>query len=450
MTQQTDSPADLRSRVKAHPVFSLLSEGDMGGLLAAGDPEAFAEGDVLLLQGDISDSAIFILEGPVEIMAQTASGPVRLSDMKGPALLGEIGVLAGFARTATVRATGPGQLLRIEKALFNRLADNNPEILRYVIRQLGGQVRAFNSVVGVYTSALTALEREEYDEEMLDNLNNPSAELANFAASFRKMARQIVVRRQRRDEMESAAAIQRAMLPSPLPRDHQGRVDLFAAMRPAREVGGDFYDAFFVDHDRLVVTIGDVSGKGVPAALFMAVCQTTMRMALRADPENFGRAIEHTNALLEAENATSAFATFFGAIVDLGSGRLTYWNCGHNPPMLRRSDGTIEELASRGVALGILVPAEYETAETTMQPGDCLLLYTDGLTEAHDQAGNLFEEDRLKSVIAKRHTGDIRVFAEGIFAEVDSFAAGAPRHDDLTCVALAYIGPKDSANRGVD
>lgn len=440
MARRTDSPADLLARLGEHPLFSLLSREDIESLLATAGPEAFAEGDVLLRQGDTSGSAILILEGQVDIMAQTASGLIRLAGATGPALLGEIGVLADLPRTATVRANGAGRLLRIEKALFNRLAQDKPEILRHVIRQLGGQVRAFNSVVGVYTNALTALERDEYDDDMLDNLNNPSAELADFAASFRKMARQIVLRRQQRDEMESAAAIQRAMLPNSLPQDSKGRFGLFAAMRPAREVGGDFYDAFFIGPDLLAVTIGDVSGKGVPAALFMAVCQTTMRMALRADPQNIGRAIDLTNALLEADNATSTFATFFGAIIDLGSGCLTYWNCGHNTPMLRRRDGTIEELTARGVALGVIVPAEYDTAKTGMRPGDCLLLYTDGLTEAHDQAGNLFEEDRLKRAIGRLATDSAKAFVEGIFAEVDSFAVGAPHHDDLTCIALTYLG----------
>src|SRR5690606_20192209 len=163
--------------------------------------------------------------------------------------------------------------LDIGKDVFNSLADENPGILRHVVGQLGTRLKSLNSAIGVYTDALAALEKDVFDRSILDSLNNPSAELVNFAETFRRMAEQIALRQRQREELASAAAIQHAMLPEPLPRDRHERFDLFTAMRPAREVGGDFYDAFFLDRDRLVITIGDVSGKGVPASLFMAVCQ---------------------------------------------------------------------------------------------------------------------------------------------------------------------------------
>ncbi|MFC6486438.1 PP2C family protein-serine/threonine phosphatase [Nitratireductor sp. GCM10026969] len=396
-------------------------------------------GDVLLRQGEVSDSAIVILEGTVEVVAQTTSGSVCLATIREQALLGEIGILANLRRTATVRAIEPGCLLRIGRDQFNSIAEGEPQVLRYVIGQLGGQIRAFNTAVGVYTDALAALEREEFDSEMLENLNNPPAELVNFAATFKKMARQIALKRQHREEMANATAIQRAMLPQPLPQDLSRRAELFAAMRPAHDVGGDFYDAFFVDEDRLAVTIGDVSGKGVPASLFMAVCQTTIRMALREEPDDIGRALERANGLLEAENTTSTFATFFGAIVDLRTGRMSYTNCGHNPPILRRCDGGMEELASEGIALGVLSPAGYTTSETVLHRGDRLLLFTDGITEAHDAKGALFEEERLRAAFDKHHKLDARAFVEGILAETEAFAGNAPQHDDLTCLALTFL-----------
>jgi hypothetical protein len=244
-----------------------------------------------------------------------------------------------------VRATATGSLLKIDKAAFNRIADENPGILRTVIAQLGGQIGTYNRAVAVYTNALAALERDEFDETMLANLTNPSPELMNFAATLRSMANQFVRRQRHLEEMASAAAIQQAMLPDPLPQDSpRGRMSMFAVMRPAREVGGDFYDAFFLDPDRLVVSVGDVSGKGIPAALFMAVCQTTLRMALREQPDALGRAMSRANRLLEAENKASMFATFFGAVIDLRTGRFSYCNCGHNPPLLQRADGTMEML----------------------------------------------------------------------------------------------------------
>ena len=431
---------ELQSSIKAHPAFAVLPEAALGDLVRDARHEAFTEGDILLRQGEAGDSVILVIEGPVEIIAQTTAEPVRLAELSGPALLGEIGVLADLPRTATIRGAGAGCLFRIDKDRFNRLADEHPAILRYVIAQLGGQIRAFNSAVGVYTSALAALERGDYDDEMLEHLNNPSTELANFAATFRKMAQQLVIRRRHRDEMANAAAIQQTMLPQPLPQDPLGRVEIFAAMRPAREVGGDFYDAFLIDPDRLAITVGDVSGKGVPASLFMAVCQTTLRMALREGPEDIGCAVEHANALLEAENATAMFATFFGAIVDLRNGCVLYCNCGHNPPLIRRGDGGIETLPSDGIALGILSPADYLTRELLLRPGDRLLLFTDGITEAHGPQDELFEEERLKVAFEDHYALGTHACVEAIFGAVDAFADSAPQHDDLTCLALTYNG----------
>lgn len=432
---------NLGAAIRNHPAFASLPQRALEELLDHAAAEIFAGGEMLVRQDEPSDSVILLMEGQVEILVRTAAGPVRLAALWGPALLGEIGALADLPRTATVRASGPGRLLRIGKAPFNRLADAHPAILRHVVAHLGGQIRAFNAAIGVYTDALAALEREDYDEAMLEHLNNPSPELANFAATFRKMAQQIVIRRRHRDEMADAAAIQRAMLPQPLPQDRLGRADLFAAMRPAREVGGDFYDAFFVDADRLAFTVGDVSGKGVPASLFMAVCQTTLRMALREEAHDIGGALERANALLEAENGAGMFATFFGAVIDLSDGHVRYCNCGHNPPLILRGDGRVEVLPMGGIALGIMSPASYRTRELRLDAGERMVLFTDGLTEAHDAEGELFEDERLKHAFARHHEKDAKAMVEAVFAEIAAFSAGAPQHDDLTCLALAYAGP---------
>jgi serine phosphatase RsbU (regulator of sigma subunit) len=254
------------------------------------------------------------------------------------------------------------------------------------------------------------------------------------------MAEQIALRQRQREELASAAAIQHAMLPDPLPKDRQQRFDLFAAMQPAREVGGDFYDAFFLDQDRLVVTIGDVSGKGVPASLFMAVCQTTLRMTLRGPMSGIGEAVERANELLEMENSASMFATFFGAILDLRDGTFSYCNCGHNPPLVQRRDGAVEAMCPDGIALGVVSPAGCETRTARLQAGDRILLFTDGITEAHNPSGELFEDERLHASVANRSPLDVRGLVEGIFEDVNNFAGDAPQHDDLTCLAFAYRG----------
>jgi serine phosphatase RsbU (regulator of sigma subunit) len=440
MPSQAPQAGEIPSLLRAHPFLRALPEVALDRLLSNGARREAEIGSVLLRQGEASDSAMLLLVGAVEVVAETVSGEIRLARVDAPALLGEIGVIAALPRTATVRALENVRYLNIGKEVFNSLADESPQILRHVVGRLGGQLKSLNSAIGVYTDALVALEKDAFDQGILDNLNNPSAELVNFAETFRRMAEQIALRQRQREELASAAAIQHAMLPDPLPRDGHGRFDLFAAMRPAREVGGDFYDAFLLDANRLVVTIGDVSGKGVPASLFMAVCQTTLRMTLRGPASGIGEAVEYANELLEMENSASMFATFFGAILDLRDGSLAYCNCGHNPPLVQRGDGTVEAMPPDGIALGVLSPADCRTRTTRLDPGDRLLLFTDGITEAHDPLGELFEDERLHATVAGRRNLDVRQLVEGIFEDVDAFAAGASQHDDLTCLVLAYRG----------
>jgi CRP-like cAMP-binding protein len=429
---------DLRSFLRTQPLLGQMSPANLEDLVASGRSQAFAAGDVLLEEGAGSDSAVLVLEGEVEVSVRTTYGPVTLNVVAAPALMGEIGVLANLPRTATVRARGAGQALWIGGDLFTRIAQDDPAVLRQIVAVLGQRIAAFNQAIGFYTNALAALEREDLDPRLLDELRNPPPELLSFALTFRKMADQITARMARMREMASAAAIQRAMLPDPLPADPAGRFALHAAMRPAREVGGDFYDAFLITPDRLAVTVGDVSGKGVPASLFMAVCQTVMRLLLREEPD-LGRAVSRANEMLDANNREVMFATFFVGVLDLGSGALSYCNCGHNPPLLIRPDGAAW-LGAKDPPLAVACPYEYGMQRTSLAAGDALVLYTDGITEAHRGDNALFGETRLAAAIA----GPLDGVIGRVMDAADAFAEGAPQFDDMACVVLGYAGQRSS------
>jgi phosphoserine phosphatase RsbU/P len=230
------------------------------------------------------------------------------------------------------------------------------------------------------------------------------------------------------------------MLPPPLPATScGGRIALHAAMRPAREVGGDFYDFFTIDGNRLVMVIGDVSGKGVPASLFMAMTRTVIRLVARQD-DDLAAGIGRANALLSADNDSAMFVTLFYGVLDLASGRLTYCNCGHNPPQVLRGDGGSEGLPLTGLPLGVLEEADYATRTVDLAPGDRLFLYTDGVTEANDAEGGEFGEARLSAALDALRDAAPSDMVDGIVRRVDAFAAGAPQADDITCLALLY-GP---------
>jgi serine phosphatase RsbU (regulator of sigma subunit) len=444
-----DTPQKLVPLIRAHPVFGSLSEESISGLIGQGRELAIAAGETLVHQGDASDCAFILLEGEAEIFVETSFGPVMLAPVTKGQLFGELGALAGIPRTATVRARSDVRVLRIDAGPILALGRTHPEILLAVIKQLGQRTVTVNRAIGFYTQALAALEKPDFDPAILDQLLNPVPELLNFAQTFRRMAEQIKQQRTRRQEMASAIAIQRAMLPEPLERSVlAGRADLFAMIRPAREVGGDLYNFFVMDKDRLALVIGDVSGKGVPASLFMAITQTLMRLTLQEIPD-LATAVGRANDLLSADNKETMFATLFCGVLDLRSGEFVYCNCGHNPPLLLRSSGAQETLPSTGPALAVMASIPYETGKASLRPGDRLFLYTDGITEATDAAEQLFGDARLEAACRELPSGAAQELVEGVVRRVDAFVADAPQFDDITCLALCYRGPAGPGPKGV-
>jgi serine phosphatase RsbU (regulator of sigma subunit) len=253
----------------------------------------------------------------------------------------------------------------------------------------------------------------------------------------RVVAAQIAQERVREAEMASAAAIQRAMLPSMQSNETaMSGLDIFAHMTPAREVGGDLYDIVRLDESRLVITIGDVCDKGIPAALFMAITQTIMRLEVHSG-EDLQAEIGSANKLLVANNRERMYTTLFCGVLDVPSGSLTYCNCGHNPPLILRRDGGIfESLGSCGPPLGIKAAASYVPGSVELAAGDILVLYTDGVTEAETARSAQFGMERLQQTILAARSQGARGVVERIIDSVAQFTLGAPQSDDITCVAV--------------
>ncbi|MDP4025141.1 SpoIIE family protein phosphatase [Methylobacterium sp. NEAU 140] len=430
----TGAPGPLTDLVRSHPAFAPLDGGALDVLLADSRVVWFSAGETLVHQGDESDCALVLLEGTVAVVAQTEFGLATLSELSGVQLLGEVGVYAGLPRSATLLARTPARALRIGRAAMMRLCYDAPEIPLHVIQQLGARLNAFNQAIATYADALAALDADQGDPAIVETLLNPPPELTNFATAFRKMAQFIAQQRQQREEMASAAAIQTALLPFPLPVDPRGRFRLDAQIKPARHVGGDFFDALMVEPDAVVVTMGDVSGKGVPASLFATVCQMVMRLVL-ADGADLGAALTRANALIASANREGMFATFFVARLDLATGELRFCNAGHVWPTLQRADGTCEELRGNDLPLAVLDDAAYGERRARLEPGDRLILCTDGVTEAIDAAGEEFGQARLVAALDALH-GRADDPAAAIVAAVDAFSEGLEPFDDTACLVL--------------
>jgi sigma-B regulation protein RsbU (phosphoserine phosphatase) len=212
-------------------------------------------------------------------------------------------------------------------------------------------------------------------------------------------------------------------------------------MHPAREIGGDFYDFFPVGDDRLAVSVADVSGKGIPAALFMAVSRTVLRsVAASGDDatDDMAAGIERANRLLSAENSAMMFVTAFHGVLDLATGALRYCNAGHNPPYVLRAAGGSERLPATGIPFGVDGDLPYRVAETVLYRGDALFLYSDGITEAFNRAGDEFGDHRLEAALAAARGGSAAGLVARILAATADFAAGAEQSDDITALALVY------------
>ncbi len=244
-------------------------------------------------------------------------------------------------------------------------------------------------------------------------------------------------------ELDIARQMQAAVLPG-----RYSSTDLYefsAVMVPAKEVGGDFYDLVPLDEKRIGVAIGDVSGKGIPAALFMMATRTLLRSrAMGGDPPR--QCLHKVNELLCEDNEMCMFVTLFYAVLDVENGVLHYCNGGHNLPRIVRRDGRVEVLhATRNVALGVVPGYEFHDGEIELQADDTLFLYTDGVNEAEGPSAVEFGETRLDELLARVDGGGAEGITSRVLDSVQEFTRGIPQSDDITCVALTRRGNSHGA-----
>ena len=240
------------------------------------------------------------------------------------------------------------------------------------------------------------------------------------------------------NELDVASKIQQAILPASFP-EGEG-FDVYGNMAPARNVGGDFFDVINLENGRLGLAVADVSDKGVPAALFMMSSRTLLKGAAigMGDPSGV---LSEVNDLLNEDNETFMFVTLLYAVFDPESGLLTYANGGHSNPLVVHTDGSNEELPTTGgIALGVMPNLEYREASVTLAPGDTLILYTDGVSEAMNSEGEEFGVDRLMRIFNERAPASAKEANEVILQAVVEFADGYPQSDDVTCLVLRRVG----------
>ena len=242
-------------------------------------------------------------------------------------------------------------------------------------------------------------------------------------------------------DLQTAREIQQAILPMDFPAfPHRKDLDIYASMVPAKQVGGDFYDFFMIDNNRLGFVIGDVSGKGIPAAIFMAVSRTLIR-ATGLKGISVEECIDYANQLLCSESSSCMFVTVFYGILHSDTGEIVYVNGGHNPPYLIRTDGSIEQTElTGGTILGFVEDERFKSKKIQLQPGDKLFLYTDGVTEAFNKDGEEFGDQRLVELLKGHAKTSLEELVGQTNKEVQSFSKGVPQSDDITLLTIQFNG----------
>ena len=241
-----------------------------------------------------------------------------------------------------------------------------------------------------------------------------------------------------RQELGVAARMQESILPTNYPSDP--RYELHAWMTPAREVGGDFYDFFRLEEDHMAIVMADVSGKGVPAAFFMMVSRTLLKGTAIGEPDP-SVCLDEVNRLLINENEESMFVTLFYTKFNPVNGKATFANAGHNLPFLIKASGEVEQIAADpGLVLGVMSGIDFPRGSITLEPGDAVFFYTDGVTEAMNEDGVELGEKELAEVLGECHGSSAEDINRHVIRAVQEHAGEADQSDDITCLTLRYLG----------
>jgi serine phosphatase RsbU (regulator of sigma subunit) len=358
--------------------------------------EDFRQGEFLFRAGDRADKLYLIVKGFIRL-------PELNRVMKPGQVLGELGIFSpGKQRSASALAEQDVQVYAMGSDQVRRLFTQNPAL-------------AVN-LIEISVKRLT--EHVKAEVEARERINA---------------------------ELRVAREIQVSMLPRVFPPfPNRKEFELWALMEPANEVGGDFYDFFFVGEKQLCVLIGDASGKGVPAALLMALCKTLLKSeAMRG--YSASEMLARVNNLICPENQECMFVTVFCLLLNTGTGEIECATAGHNPPLLCSSDGATQLVSPEpGPVIGFEENATYESKRIRLNPGDMLFLYTDGVIEAENPNQEAFSLERFRSCANALRAREMRDVIAGARQDIARHTQGQSQSDDITLLALRYCGTTTS------
>ncbi|MEM9986543.1 MAG: SpoIIE family protein phosphatase [Bacteroidota bacterium] len=383
-------------------LFKDFTKEEVNQILSRSQLKKLKPGEVLIQLGQPNQTLYLVVEGELKIVLGKNGTEMSLPIQQGECL-GEMSLMMERPTSALVQSEQESEVLAISESVFWEFLMVKRKGARNLMSLMASRLQHTNHLL-----------INEVEEQL----------------KYKHLQR----------ELETAGKLQADIVPNGsqlLP--HHPQVDAYALIEQARDVGGDFYDALELDDEHIYLTIGDVSGKGMPAALFMVRAFTFLRLLISNNP-GFENVIPALNQWLAKKNENMMFITIFAGVLNLKTGVLRYVNAGHNPPFLAQGGESfhIPDLPNAPL-VGVMNHAQFEIHELTLAPGDAIILYTDGISEATNADQIMFETERIQAVLNQKTWSNMAELAQALKTAVTVFVGEAPQHDDYTIFALRYL-----------
>jgi serine phosphatase RsbU (regulator of sigma subunit) len=399
------------------PLFADLPPDELERLVALLDSKEMKAGEILFREGDPGEHLYVVMNGELEVlMGEGKPDELILNVLREGEYLGEMSLIVpGGHRTASVRARGPATLVSMSRSQFMDITERYPVLASSMVRVLSQRLDATNT-------------------QTFRDLTEKNRQLQAAYDELQAAQAQLIEKERMERELQVAADIQISILPDELPKVEG--YNFGARILPARQVGGDFYDVFEVDKNRIGVLIGDVADKGVPSALFMARAHALI-MAEADTGLTPGEVLGLVNRHITRLQKSTQFVTVLYGILDLTTREFSYARAGHEPPLVLYPDGNVERIPhSAGMAIGLWNAISLDERMITLAPSTTLLLYTDGMTDCRDPNGVAFGLERIKQTLCRYTNLTAQQVCDELLDTLKYYQDGAKQDDDVTLVAV--------------
>jgi sigma-B regulation protein RsbU (phosphoserine phosphatase) len=398
-------------------IFESLTPGEIESITSRLVTRMLSPGEILMREGDHLQYLYLLMDGQVEIIKSLGTADERILGTRDPGiLLGEMSLFEGQRKhTASVRALTSITVFQMSHSEFETLLRQNPTVMYELLRQ-------------------NSLRLSQSENTTIQDLREKNRQLTLAYEQLKAAQAQLVEKERLEREMEIARDIQRSILPARLPE--VAGYDFGALMMPARAIGGDFYDLLDLGADRLGIVLGDVSDKGVPAALVMSMTQMLVRVEASRDPSPY-QLVTQVNRHLIQFGSSKMFVTLLYGILDCRNGSFSYVRAGHPPPIICSEKSLPHSVDhTQGQLLGILDDPVFDEEQVTLNKGEALLIYSDGITEAVNAADKPFGETGLTQKLAEWPNASSQEVAQRIYQAVLEYSEPLPHQDDITLVCM--------------